>query len=184
MDTRIATDVPVPWWQLQKSFPCRPNPCGPLSVLTLPRLMRSTLCLAIWDLYSAYVDYLYWKVNRSELSQFDFEKRELHVPQSKYDSNWRIGGSICCKGYDLGFRYTNFDLTQKKRTDKFNIDFNSDDIEVGYRLAFDCFKVNLSPLEGLPLSGSTKNGGELLKDCLDATVFTPFRIENGNFATV
>ncbi len=37
----------------------------------------------------------------------------------KYDSNWRIGGSICCKGYDLGFRYTNIDLTQKKRTDKF-----------------------------------------------------------------
>lgn len=103
-----------------------------------------------WDLsYSAYADYLYWKVNRSDTYFRDNGDAKYLCPG--YSSNYRLGGAIHLDCVDLGLRYTSICTSDSRDSVKFSMDFDMIDIEAGYRIAFDCIDATFRPFAGVKI---------------------------------
>lgn len=102
--------------------------------------------------YSFYADYLYWKVCRSDLDVGSPD----HYVNPDYDHAFRVGGGISCDCWDLQIRYTSFEtsdhLTHNGSTRTYDIDMDVVDIEIGYRMGFECADINLRPFIGAKLA--------------------------------
>lgn len=89
--------------------------------------------------YSGYVDFLYWKVNRSDL---DYESAPVHYVCPDYEWGYRFGGRGYCGRLDLGFVYTTFNNDKSKDVEsgdvKYKLDYELLDLQVGYSFPLDC----------------------------------------------
>jgi len=119
---------------------------------------------------AVYVDYLYWKVNRSGLT-LPSNKGPTNLTPAHH-SGFRLGARGRCDCWDFGVRYTYFDNRDSKKfepvifqgvnqseaidnlTAKYSIDYDIIDIELGYN--FDCLcacsDVSIRPFAGAKLA--------------------------------
>ena len=142
------------------------EPCEPCA----PTCNSGGLCdMDLCDMtYSAYVDYLYWQVNRGGLSFGDSSSsssssssscgQRFHCPD--YDSGYRLGVVAHYKNWDFGVRYTSLctdikigreDSCESSHHDKYSFDYRVCDIELGYSCCL-CGDFTLRPFAGAKLA--------------------------------
>lgn len=98
--------------------------------------------------YTAYVDFLYWKVCRTDLDT------EVHDGEAKFlnpcfDPAFRLGFFAHSDCWDFGLRYTRFCTDQKESLEnsgevddaKFCFDFDVLDLETGYTCKCSCLTI-------------------------------------------
>ncbi len=122
--------------------------------------------------FSGYVDYLYWKVNRSDLYLNVGDGKNRYLCPN-YDSNFRVGANISCKCIDFGLRYTRLYISKSEDWDleeraKYKIDFDMLDIEAGYRFTFECINATFRPFAGVKILSVEQKFENDFRDDFDA----------------
>lgn len=125
--TALLLSAPVTY--AQANYSC--DPCDPCAVSNPCDLCDINFCDMKFD---AYVDALYWKVQRSF----------SHHSDSDYHWGWRLAGIASWKTWDFGLRYTSF--TPDDHHHEF--DYRVLDVEVGYNCCNLCCGLSLRPFVG------------------------------------
>lgn len=125
--TALLLSAPVAYAQANNSC----DPCDPCAVSNPCDLCDMSFC----DMkFSAYVDALYWKVQRSH--------DDRHC--GDWSWGWRLGGIAQWRNWDFGLRYTNFCPGEHHH----EFDYRVLDAEVGYNCCLPCGGLSLRPFVG------------------------------------
>ena len=100
-----------------------------------------------WSL-NVSADYLYWKVNRSDLDLSD----ESGFICPDYDHGFRIAAFLPTECWEVGARYTYFKTTHSIDEEKYGIDLDVVDLEARYTWTLDCADVLFRPFMGTKLA--------------------------------